>query len=400
MPVAMEFTSDHLSEQSKMRNSTYHRPIKLSIVIPCYNEDQTLENCVNKVLDVADDNLSLEIIIVDDCSSDNSLSIALDLKKKHPEISVLRHEQNRGKGAALRTGFQKLTGDFVAVQDADLEYNPMDLKRLLIPLVNNDADVVLGSRFLSTGVHRVLYFWHYLGNRFLTFLSNMFTDLNLSDMETCYKVFRREVIQSVDIKEDRFGFEPEVIAKVAHMRLRIFEMGISYRGRTYEEGKKIGVKDGFRALYCIFRYNAHRAPVPIQFLLYSMIGGLAALVNFFVFLVLYSAGIGVNIAVPMAFVTAAIINYLLCISLLFRHKARWGSKTELLVYIFVVAVVGLLDLLLTKSLLSLGVPPSVSKLLATGLAFILNFSGRRFLVFPEPSSGPWRPQEYLDEDNF
>jgi glycosyltransferase involved in cell wall biosynthesis len=238
--------------------------VKLSIVIPCFNEEKTIKECVERVLEIADDNLSLELIIVDDHSTDNSYSIARKLEINHPEIKIIRHEKNSGKGAALRSGFKMATGDFVAVQDADLEYDPVDLKRLLIPLVQGDADVVLGSRFLSTGFHRVLYFWHYMGNRFLTFLSNMFTDLNLTDMETCYKVFRREIIQDIDIKENRFGFEPEIIAKIAQRRLRIFEMGISYRGRTYEEGKKIGVKDGFRTLYCIFRYNAHKAPLPIQ----------------------------------------------------------------------------------------------------------------------------------------
>jgi len=337
--------------------------------------------------------LSLEIIIVDDCSTDHSLLVAHELEKKHPEISLLQHEKNRGKGAALRTGFQKVTGDFVAVQDADLEYEPMDLKKLLIPLVNNDADVVLGSRFLSPEFHRVLYFWHSLGNRFLTFLSNMFTDLNLTDMEACYKVFRRDIIQNIDIKEDRFGFEPEIVAKLAHLRLRIYEIGISYRGRTYEEGKKISVRDGFRALYCIFRYNAHSAPLPIQLLFYLMIGGIAAIVNFFVFILLFYYGINENIAVPVAFSIAAIVNYLLCIAVLFRHKSRWNSVTEIVFYIFVVALAGVFDFGITKLFLSLRVSPSVSKLVATVSVFILNFLGRKFVVFPEPSSGPWKPQE-------
>ncbi|MHC4454721.1 MAG: glycosyltransferase family 2 protein [Planctomycetota bacterium] len=246
---------------------------KLSIVVPCFNEEKTLRKCIEKVLEIDDDTLFLELIIVDDCSSDRSLVIARELEDKYPGIiNVLNHKINQGKGAALRTGFQKATGDFVAVQDADLEYNPMEFKKLLVPLINNQADVVFGSRFLSAGHHRVLYFWHYLGNRLLTFLSNMFTDLNLTDMETCYKVFKREIIQNIQIKENRFGFEPEIVAKVAQMRLRIFEIGISYYARTYEEGKKIGIKDGIRALYCIFRYNAHFAPLPIQFLIYFFIG--------------------------------------------------------------------------------------------------------------------------------
>lgn len=369
------------------------RSIKLTIIIPCYNEETTLKKCVERVLSISDKNLSLEVIVVDDNSHDNSYIVALELEKNYQEITVLRHKKNLGKGAALRTGFQRATGDFVAVQDADLEYDPKDLKRLILPLINNDADVVLGSRFLSSGAHRVLFFWHYLGNRFLTFLSNMFTDLNLTDMETCYKVFRREVIQNLDLKEDRFGIEPEIVAKIAHMRLRIFEMGITYYGRTYAEGKKIGLKDGFRALYCIFRYNAYRAPIPIQAILYLIIGGVAALVNFFVFFVLISNEVSVNVGTPISFIIAAVVNYLLCVTVLFRHRARWSSKTEVFLYIIVVALAGLFDLGITKFFISLQIRPTLSKLIATLTVFIINFLGRRFMVFPEPSSGPWKPQE-------
>ena len=375
-----------------MNDLSINRPVKLSIVIPCYNEEQTLQKCVERVLEIADENLSLELIIVDDSSDDNSLLIALDLEKKHQEITVITHDINSGKGASLRTGFQRCCGDFVAVQDADLEYDPKDLKRLLIPLANGEADVVLSSRFLSSGHHRVLYFWHYVGNRFLTILSNMFTDLNLSDMESCYKVFRREVIQSIEIKENRFGFEPEIVAKVAHMRIRIFEMGVSYYGRTYDEGKKIGAKDALRAFYCIFRYNAHKAPLPIQILLYLFIGGLAAIVNFFSFLVLIFNEFKIDIAAPIAFTIAATVNYFLCITFLFRHKARWNSKTEILIYIFVVMLAGFMDFLITKFFFHLGLQASISKLTATIAVFIFNFFGRRFMVFSEPSSGPWRRQ--------
>lgn len=381
-----------------MNSDKEDKVTKLSIIIPSFNEEKTLKECVKRVMKITDESLFLEIIIVDDCSSDGSLSVARELESKHPEILVLHHEKNQGKGAALRTGFQKATGDFVAVQDADLEYDPMDLKRLLVPLINGDADVVFGSRFLSYGVHRVLYFWHYLGNRFLTFMSNMFTDLNLTDMETCYKVFRREVIQGIQIRENRFGFEPEIVAKVAQMRLRIFEMGISYYGRTYVEGKKIGVKDGFRALYCIFRYNAHKAPIPIQFLLYLFIGGLAAVVNLFVFLGMFSAGLSVTISAPTAFIAAAIVNYLFCILILFRHKVRWNSTTEMSFYVLVVGMVGVFDLGITKLLLASGASPAISKMVATGLALILNFIGRRFFVFPDPSSSSWRPRKDLSGD--
>ena len=371
----------------------YPEAIRLTVVIPCFNEEKTLRKCVKRVLDIADEALALEVIIVDDCSRDRSLAIARELEAAHNEIIVLHHDKNQGKGAALRTGFQKATGDFVCVQDADLEYNPMELRKLVAPLASGDADVVLGSRFLSIGTHRVLYFWHSMGNRFLTFVSNMFTDLNLTDMETCYKVFRRDVIQSIDIKENRFGFEPEIVAKVAHLRLRIFEMGISYHGRTYEEGKKIGWKDGVRAIYCIFRYNAHRAPLPIQFLIYLFIGGVAAVANLLFFLALLSHGQSVTVSAAIAFVAAAIVNYFLCILLLFRHKARWNSSTELLLFLVVVAAVGLVDLGTTRFFMFAGIGAASSKILASIIGLVFNFLGRRLLVFPEKSSGGWMPQE-------
>ncbi|MDW7772697.1 MAG: glycosyltransferase family 2 protein [Desulfobulbaceae bacterium] len=255
-----------------------NRTCVLSIVIPCYNEEKTLVACLERILALKNHDLDLEIIIIDDCSTDGSLAIAREMDKSHAVIKVLEHSVNKGKGAALRTGFQAATGDFVVVQDADLEYDPLDLVELIKPLRQGKADVVFGSRYLYTKPHRVLYFWHTMGNRFLTFLSNMFTDLNLTDMETCYKVFRREIIQGIEIQENRFGFEPEVVAKIAQQRLRIYEVGISYEGRTYNEGKKIGVRDGFRAIYCIFKYNARQAPVPAQLFVFLLLGGAAALV--------------------------------------------------------------------------------------------------------------------------
>jgi dolichol-phosphate mannosyltransferase len=366
---------------------------KLSLVIPCYNEEATLADCIDKVREIAMDDLDLELIIVDDCSSDNSLAIARELEKKFAEIVVYHHEKNQGKGAALRTGFQHATGDFVGVQDADLEYDPMDLRRLVKPLREGKADVVYGSRYLSHGTHRVLYFWHTMGNKFLTMLSNMFTDLNLTDMETCYKIFKREVIQSIDIKENRFGFEPEITAKVAQKRLRIFEMGISYIGRTYEEGKKIGASDGFRALYCIFHYNAPKAPVPIQFLIYLVIGGLSGLLNLGIFLGMYPDHADLTTSALTAYFIAGAVNYILCIFLLFRHKAKWNFITELLVYGVIVGLASLLDLWSTQWLLSSGMSAGWSKALAALAVLIFNFVGRRFLVFPEKPSGPWKPMK-------
>ena len=231
---------------------------KLSIVIPCYNEEKTLERVVERVLGANRLGLDVEVIIVDDGSQDRSVEIAAALAQQHPSVLSVPQAVNQGKGAALRTGFSRATGDIVLVQDADLEYDPADYHRLLRPILDGRADVVFGSRFRGGEEVRVLYFWHSLANQMLTLLSNAFTDLNLTDMETCYKVFRREVIQGMEIRESRFGFEPEITARLAKMRVRIYEVGICYSGRTYEEGKKIGLKDAFRALYCILRYNLFR----------------------------------------------------------------------------------------------------------------------------------------------
>jgi glycosyltransferase involved in cell wall biosynthesis len=229
--------------------------VQLSVIIPAFNEAATLEEIIRRVERVSVDK---EIIVVDDCSSDETAVIAGRLAAAG-RIQLLRHAQNRGKGAALRTGFRQAQGDIVVVQDADLEYDPDELPRLMKPILADKADVVFGSRFAGGESHRVLYFWHFAGNRLLTLASNMLTDLNLTDMETCYKLFRREVIQEIQIEEARFGFEPEITAKVARRGWRIYESGISYSGRTYAEGKKIGWRDGARALWCIVKYNLRPA---------------------------------------------------------------------------------------------------------------------------------------------
>jgi glycosyltransferase involved in cell wall biosynthesis len=229
--------------------------MKLSVVIPCYNERATIRGIVEAVQ--KSPYPDQEIIIVDDCSSDGTRDLLRSEIAPHV-AKVIYHEHNQGKGAALRTGIAAATGDIVIIQDADLEYDPQEYPLLIEPILRNEADVVFGSRFMGGRPHRVLYFWHRVGNGLLTLLSNMFTNLNLTDMETGYKVFRREIIQSIAIEESRFGFEPEITAKIAHTRCRIYEVGISYYGRTYEEGKKINWRDGVRALYCIVKYNVFR----------------------------------------------------------------------------------------------------------------------------------------------
>ncbi len=229
--------------------------MKLSVVIPVYNEMKTIDEIVHQVQSVPVDK---EIILVDDYSTDGTRE-KLQKIGEAPNIRVLMHEKNKGKGAALRTGFSAARGDVVVIQDADLEYDPQEYPRLMKPIIDGKADVVYGSRFVTGESHRVLYFWHCVGNKFLTFMSNCLTNLNLTDMETCYKVFRREIIQSMPIEEDRFGFEPEITAKLAAIRCRIYEVGISYSGRTYEEGKKIGWKDGVRAMWCMLKYNCFRS---------------------------------------------------------------------------------------------------------------------------------------------
>ncbi|TLV00094.1 glycosyltransferase family 2 protein [Dyadobacter luticola] len=233
--------------------------MKLSVIVPAYNEEKTIWKVLDKLKSVElIGGFQKEIVIVNDCSADNTEGVAKRFIEENPQISItyFRHEFNQGKGAALHTGIRRASGDYIIVQDADLEYDPQEFNILLKPVIEGYADVVYGSRFMGGRPHRILFFWHTIGNKFLTFLSNMFTNLNLTDMETCYKLFRADLLKGLVLKENRFGFEPEVTAKISKIpKIRIYEVGVSYYGRTYDEGKKINWKDGFRALYCIVRYG-------------------------------------------------------------------------------------------------------------------------------------------------
>ena len=359
--------------------------VKLSLVVPCYNEENTLSEIVDKVLALRSENLLLEVIIVDDCSKDRSREIASELAAKHPEVVLAAHEVNQGKGAALRTGFLKATGDFVGVQDADMEYDPQDYLMMLEPLIKDKADVVFGSRYLRSDTRRVLYFWHSWMNKFLTFTSNMFTNLDITDMETCYKLFRRSVIQEIapKLRENRFGFEPEVTAYIAESKARVYECAIHYNPRSYEEGKKIGWRDGVHALYCIMHYGACNAPIPMQILLYFFIGTVAALVNLGVFaLLINTADMQREWAIVLSYLASALTNYFLCIAIVFRHKARWTTLGEVLAYIVTLSIMGGIDYLVTLGLIQWLRAPLTGKLLASVVGFFGNYILRRKLVFP------------------
>lgn len=321
---------------------------------------------------------------MDDCSTDESAAIAARLAGKYPEVvRLLRHERNLGKGAALRTGFAHASGNYIGIQDADAEYNPLDYLELLKPILAGKADVVFGSRYLRQDTRRVLYFWHTWMNRSLTFISNMFTNLDISDMETCYKLFRRETLLRIipQLRENRFGIEPEITGIVARLQCRVYECAIHYEPRSYEEGKKIGWRDGVRALYCILHYGAPYAPLPMQMLLYGAIGIICALINIAAFSAFLAAGLALSTATVSAFLLGAMLNYFLCIALLFRHKARWSGAGEVLAYAVAVSLMCLVDVGSTAGFVWLDMTPVWSKAWAALIGFVGNFFFRKYIVF-------------------
>lgn len=362
----------------------------ISIVVPCYNEEAFLENCIVNVL-MAFKDKEIELLIVNDCSQDKSQQIAQELCARDSRIKLINHDINRGKGAALRTGFGHARGDIVAIQDADLEYDPKELVGLVELIEKDVADVVFGSRYLASGPKRVLYFWHTMINKGLTMFSNMLTDLDITDMETCYKVFRKSVLDKITIEENRFGFEPEIVAKTAQQRVRVYEVGISYYGRTFSEGKKIGWKDGFRALYCILHYSAYTSPTLVQLALYSLIGLVSVIVNLVSFFTLVPI-LPLMASSILSCLIAATVNYYLCVNVLFKHKNTWTKSREITVYSITALAMATFDTAIFSVLQDASSGYILPKLLAASSVFLLNFLIRKYFIFYSAELSDWSPQ--------
>ena len=360
-----------------------------SLIIPVFNEEKTLKDIISEVLTIENDiffknnNISLELVLIDDFSSDNSYNILKSFES--PKMKVLKHSKNLGKGAAIKTGLMAATGDFIGIQDADMEYNPKEYIKLLKTMIENNADVVYGSRYLANDNKRVLNFWHTLMNKGLTLFSNMYTNLTLTDMETCYKLFKKDVIKKIapKLKENRFGFEPEVTSYIAQEKCKIYECAISYNPRSYDEGKKIKAKDGFRALYCIMHYGKSSISLPFQFILYTLIGGICAIANILLFLFLTKIIDNLLINISISFVFSALLNYILCIIFLFKHNAHFKTFGEILAYIITLIIMGSVDYICTLAFLNLEMNNLLSKSLSNIVGLFGNFLLRKYFVFFE-----------------
>lgn len=363
--------------------------MKLSIVIPVYNEIDTLDEILERVLAVSlpKEIRSRELVMVDDFSKDGSREKLKSMKKKN--VRVFFHEKNQGKGAALRTAFQKAEGDIVIVQDADLEYNPDEYGKLLRPILDGNADVVYGSRFAGGESHRILYFWHTLANRFLTLLSNMLSDLNLTDMETCYKVFRRELIQSIPIEEDRFGFEPEITAKLAQKvreeNLRLYEVGISYFGRTYEEGKKIGMRDALRAFWVIWKYNNSKIATLLKYAFNGLLVALSQFISivFLVDILKFENLLQQNLAYALSIEISILVGFFLHANYSWNYKfrGRIGVLWKFLQFQIVTSFSFMIRQFVFYLFSMQGMHYQLNTLIGILIAIIINFIGYDRLVF-------------------
>lgn len=361
----------------------------LSLIIPIYNEEKTLKEILDRVLKIEDNtffkdnNISLELILVDDFSTDNSYNIIKNLENS--KIKILKHSKNLGKGAAIKTGLIAANGDFIGIQDADSEYNPNEYIKLLKTMIENGADVVYGSRYLTQDNRRVLNFWHSFMNKGLTLFSNMYTNLAITDMETCYKLFKKDIIKSIapKLKENRFGFEPEITSYIAQEKCNVYECAITYNPRNYDEGKKIKAKDGFRALYCIMHYGKSSISLPFQFILYTLIGGICAVANISLFLFLTKIIDNLLINISISFIFSALLNYLLCIIFLFKHNAHFKTFGEILAYIITLIIMGSIDYVCTLAFLNLEMNNLLSKSLSNIVGLFGNFLLRKYFVFFE-----------------